>query len=164
MLWSTHGGWAPALAMCTPIKPVGADSKDNPTEVVEQAATEHHPTGNRPDRRAIDEFTKVSCDCGMNCDLSEVRGGLNCDNPDVGAPNTTPGGSNEAYVMTRMQVIFREDPPPTAIIFSVLSAQYLRVQMRLHETRPGAPNVEIAVTACLESDKHGEQHAYEDKW
>ena len=150
--------------MCTPIEPVGADRKGNPTEIVKQAATENHPTRNRPDRRAIDKFAKVSCDCGMNRDLSEVRGCLNCDNPDVGAPNTTPGGSKEAYVMTRMQVIFRENLSPAAIVFSALSAQYLRVQMRLHEAGSCAPNVEIAVTACLKSDKHGEQHAYEDKW
>ena len=48
-------------------------------------------------------------DFRMNRELAEIGGGLNSNNPDVRPPDTTPGGANEADVMTRMQIVFRKD-------------------------------------------------------
>ena len=102
--------------MCTPIEPIAGYCKDNPTEIVNQAAAKHDPPGNRPNLGAFDQFVEVSCHLRMDRQLAKIRRCLNHDDPDIGAPNTTAGGAKEADMMTRMQVILREDHPPAGIV------------------------------------------------
>src|SRR5215472_12517555 len=149
--------------MCTPIKPIGGYRKNHPTEVIDEAAAKHDPPRNRPDLGAFNEFVEVRCHLRMDRELPKVCRSLNHDEPDVAAPNTTASGAKEADMVTRMQVIIREDHPPGGIVVGAFAAQDLRVQMRFHVASPRAPDIEIAVTAGLESEKHREQHTDQDQ-
>src|SRR5262245_23059609 len=155
---SAHRRRSGAIFVRAPVRPIGGDREDDPAEIVEEAAAEHGPTRYRPDRGAIEELVEVICDFRMNRELSKVSGRLNPDDPDICAPDATTGGANEANMMPRMQIVFREDRPPASIIHPAFAGQDRRIPMRLHETRPRAPDVEIAVAACLEPKKHRKQH------
>ena len=100
--------------MSTSVEPIGGHRESEPTEVVDEAAAKHDPPRNRPNLGAFNEFIEVRSHLGMDRKLPKVRRCLNHDDPDVGAPNTTAGGAKEADMMTRIQVIIREDNPPPA--------------------------------------------------
>src|SRR6266849_1950334 len=113
--------------MCAPIKPIGRYGEEKPTAIVDEAAEKHEPTGNRPDLRALSEVVEVGRHLRMDGELAKIRGGLNRDDPDVGAPNATAGGAIEADMMARMQVVIRQDQPPAGIVGCTFAAQDLRV-------------------------------------
>src|SRR5262249_18744862 len=141
------------------IKPIGADRKCEPAEIVNKTAAQHDPTGNWPDLGAVDKFVEMVCHLWMDRELAEIGRDLDRNDPDVCAPDAPAGGTNEADMVARMQVVLGEDCTPALVTGSSLSVQNLRVKMRLHETRPRTPNVEKAVAARLKSQKYGKQQA-----
>ena len=145
--------------MRMPVSPIGSDCKDDPTEIVNKATAKHGPTWNWPDAGAIDKLIEVVCHFRMNRKFAKVSGRLNPYDPYVCTTNAAPCGSNKADVMTRMQVVFCEDRAPALIMAAAFAVQDLRVQMRFHETGPGAPDVEVAIAARLKYKEHRKQHA-----
>src|SRR3954449_1825162 len=140
--------------MSTAVEPIGGYRNDNPAEVVNEAAAQHDPAGNRSNLGAFNQFVEVRCHLRMNGELPQIRRCLNHDDPDVGAPDTTAGGAKEADMMTRMQVILREHRPPAGIVVGAFAEQDLCVEMRFHVASPCPPDVEVAVAARLKSEKH----------
>ncbi len=160
---STHGSSTGAPAMCAAIEPIGRYRQGNPAQVIKEAAAKHDPAWNRPDLGTFNEFVEVRCHFRMDRQLSKIRGRLNHDDPDVGSPNPATCGAKEAYVVARMKVVVRQDRSPGGIVRCTIADQDRCVQMRFHIASSRAPDVEIAVTTRLQSEKHREQHADQDQ-
>ena len=97
----------------------------------------------------------------MDGDLAEVSQRLNHQEPGIGPPQPSPDGTRHADMVSGLTIVLSEDLLPAAAEMASLPSQHGCIEVRLKPTRASAPDVEIAVTSCLEDQEDNDQNADE---
>src|SRR5258707_10583625 len=149
-------GPVPAL-----VEPHCAERERQPTEIIGKAYHQNDPAGNRSDGGAIGEFRQGRRRHRMDRYLAVIGNHLDRENPNVVATQSPPRRADERDVVAGRSVVAREDYLPA--IVARFTGEYWRVEIPLQPTRSGAPDIEIAITPRLHTQKHGKEQPYEQE-
>src|ERR1700686_2056808 len=91
--------------------------------------------------------------------LAVIGNHLDGENPNVVATQAPPSGTDKRYVMARCCVVACENRLPALV--TRFTGEDRRVEICLQPTSSGAPDIEVAVTPRLHTEKHGNEQPYE---
>src|SRR5881397_3783190 len=94
--------------------------------------------------------------------LAVIGNHLDGENPDVVSTQPPSCRADKRNVVARRSVVAPEHHLPT--IVACFTGEYWRVEIHLHPSRAGAPDIEVAITSRLHAEKHGDEQAYEQEW
>src|SRR5258708_28263918 len=143
------------------VEPHRAERERQPAEIVRKADHQNDPAGNRADGGAIGKFRQGRRRRRMDRYVAVIGERLDNENPNVVATQPPPRGAEERDVMARRSVVARENRLPA--IVARFTGEYWRVEIPLQPTRSGAPDIEVAITPRLHTQKHGKEQPYEQE-
>src|SRR5262249_52711769 len=132
-----------------------------PTTMENNPCRYHQAARDRANGGALPKFGEGIQRLRVDSELAVVRNGLNNENPGVSAAKAPADRAGEAYVIARVDVVFRQQLGPARIEPHAFAPNHGRVEVGFEQARACAPDVEIAVAAGFEQKKDGDEETDE---
>src|SRR3974377_1278885 len=100
----------------------------------------------------------------MDGEFAVVRNGLNDENPSVSAPKAPTDRAGKANVITRVDVVLRQQRGPARINPHDIAPDHRCVEVGFEQTRAGAPDVKITIAPRLEQKEYADKKTDEHNW
>src|SRR3974390_1787575 len=100
----------------------------------------------------------------MDGEFAVIRNGLDDENPSVSTPKAPADRADKANVITRIDVVLRQQIGPAQINPHAIVRDHRCVEVGFEQTRAGAPDVKITIAPRLEQKEDADKKTDEHLW